>query len=533
METVTLLVLLLILLLFTALLAFSIRAGRKTRQVQAQIASLSIGLLLVLVLMPFVVSTATESASDGSHLGVSCEQVEAYIEQQMASLNIPGASLAIVEGNQIVCLRAFGKTITPQTPFFIGSLTKSFTALAVLQLVEAGKVDLDAPIQQYLPWFRLADPQASAQITVRHLLNQNSGLTQSVGMIPLAEFDDQPNVTERQARRLANFSINRPVGSAWEYSNMNYNLLGLVIESASSENYETYIHNHIFSPLEMRHSHASKTNARQDNMAIGHRFWFGTPVPVPDLPVPVGSLPSGQLISSAEDMAHYLIAHLNNGRYGDVQILSPQGINELHRPAVQASSMGVEMGAYGMGWFIEPTDQGARLWHNGQVPDFFAYMVLLPNQNRGLVLLINANQMVMNFALLGLGEDTANLLAGIEPEPFPWGIFPWVCRAFLLIPVAQFAGVIATQRTLKYWEQDPSRLPHSVWTWTFHIGLPIFFNLLLVLSALSLLISDLRYMILLFMPDLSWLILACGGFALVWIFVRTLLICKAVGTTSK
>ena len=100
----------------------------------------------------------------------------------MHRLHIPGASLAIIEGDRIVHMRGFGQarpggeTPTPQTPFFIGSLTKSITALAVMQLVEAGKVELDAPVQRYLPWFRVADPEASAQMTVRHLLNQTSGL---------------------------------------------------------------------------------------------------------------------------------------------------------------------------------------------------------------------------------------------------------------------------------------------------------------------------------------------------------------------
>ena len=87
----------------------------------------------------------------------------------MRRLHIPGVSLAIVEGDRIVHLRGFGKARpggeapTPQTPFFIGSLTKSFTALAVMQLVEAGKIELDAPVQRYLPWFRVADPAGSAR----------------------------------------------------------------------------------------------------------------------------------------------------------------------------------------------------------------------------------------------------------------------------------------------------------------------------------------------------------------------------------
>ena len=120
-------------------------------------------------------------------------RVDAYVKTQLTRLNIPGAALAIVEGDKIVHMCAFGaasptgEAPTPQSPFFIGSLTKSITALAVMQLVEAGKVELDAPVQRYLPWFRVADSQVSAQMTVRHLLNQTSGLSQVVGMTPLAD----------------------------------------------------------------------------------------------------------------------------------------------------------------------------------------------------------------------------------------------------------------------------------------------------------------------------------------------------------
>ena len=175
-------------------------------------------------------------------------------------MNIPGASLAIVEEDVIVYQRGFGHahpggaTPTPQTPFFIGSLTKSITALAVMQLVEAGKVELDAPVQRYLPWFRVADPQASAQITVRHLLKQTSGLPVLPGMINLANFDGSTDAAERQVRALSKLKITRPVGSKWEYSNLNYNVLGLIIEAASVEAYEDYIQTHVFTPLGMHHS---------------------------------------------------------------------------------------------------------------------------------------------------------------------------------------------------------------------------------------------------------------------------------------
>ncbi len=110
------------------------------------------------------------------------DEIDDYISARMKELGIPGAALVIVQGDQIVHLRAFGvadadgRPVTPQTPFFTGSTGKSFTALAIMQLVEAGKIKVDAPVQTYLPWFRVADADASAMITVRQLLNQVSGV---------------------------------------------------------------------------------------------------------------------------------------------------------------------------------------------------------------------------------------------------------------------------------------------------------------------------------------------------------------------
>ena len=457
------------------------------------------------------------------------EEIDKYIEQQLESLNLPGAAFAIVEGYEIVHLRGFGQARpngeapTPQTPFFIGSLTKSVTALAVMQLVEAGKIELDAPVQRYLPWFRLADPEASARMTVRHLLNQNSGFPQTVGMKQLVDFDDNPGATERQARRLATLKLSRPVGSAFEYSNVNYNLLGLIVEAASGETYTEYVQNHIFTPLDMNHSYISQAEAKENGLAVGHIVWFGFPIAVPDLPIPTGSLPSGQLISTAEDMAHYLIAQLNEGRYNDIQILSPEGIAELHRPAVDATIVGIEMG-YSMGWFVEETSQGTRLNHKGTVPNFFSYMALLPEQNRGMVLLVNGNQTLIDFSLDAVGAGAASLLAGVQPEPVPWGIVPWSIRAFLIIPVLQILGVFLTLRGVRRWRREPNRRPGPVRTAIFHILIPILLNLIVVILALTLLFSFPLGFLLLYIPDLAWLFLICGGFALVWIFMRTALI---------
>jgi|SRR5829696_3246622 len=473
------------------------------------------------------------SAPDKTPQSDTFEEIDAHIERQMERLNVPGATLAIVEDDKIVHLRGFGQARpggeapTPQTPFFIGSLTKSFTALAVMQLVEDGKVELDAPVQRYLPWFRIADPEASAQITVRHLLNQTSGLPTLSGEIALADFDDRPDATERQARVLSTLVFTRPVGSAFEYSNSNYILLGLIIEAASGESYADYVQKHIFIPLDMSHAYTSQAFAKQNGLAEGHQYWFAIPFAAPNMPIPHGSLPGGLLISNAEDMARYLIAHLNGGRYGDVQILSGTGIEELHRGVAEFRTMGISVGKYGMGWFDSVFGQTKLLWHTGILPHFFAYMALLPEQKKGVVLLFNASHHWMSPVLTDFGTGVAALLAGEQPAPSRFGFIPWALRGQLLIPALQIAGGVATLRLLRRWRLDPERRPSGGRKWGLHILFPLIPNLLVTLTLLPVL-GKRRGYLMHYMPDYTWIAMACGTFALVWSFLRTGLVLRTL-----
>ncbi len=461
------------------------------------------------------------------------DEIDAYIESQMRRLHIPGASLAIVEGDQIVHVKGFGyarpggEVPAPQTPFFIGSLTKSFTALAVMQLVEAGKVELDAPVQRYLPWFRVADPQASTQITLRHLLNQTSGLPVSLGLAGLSDFDASLDATERQVRSLSTLKLSRSVGTKFEYTNTNYNVLGLVIEAASGESYPDYIQRHIFSPLEMHHSYTSKSDAQQNGLAIGHRYWFGFPAPAPHLSVPLGSLPSGQLISSAEDMAHYLIAYLNDGFYGDKQILTKAGIAELLRPAAEIIEMGLKIGYYGMGWINQEFDGIRIVSHSGIVPDFGAFMALVPEQKKGIVLLINANHAMLKMTFDEVGLGVAQRLAGAPISRQVFSAAPWVMRGLLLIPILQIAGVVATFRLLHRWRADPAFQPSRGRMWRQYILLPLIPNLLTALTLIPML-GKMRGFMKLFARDYSWIALICGSFAGIWSILRTGMILRTI-----
>jgi CubicO group peptidase (beta-lactamase class C family) len=494
--------------------------------------------LLALGLKALAASSGRSSSTSGrAPAGIPFDKIDGYIAGQMKRLNIPGAALAVVEGKRIVHVRGFGKARPggeiplPHTPFFIGSLTKSFTALAVMQLVEAGKVKLDDPIQRHLPWFRVADPLASAQMTVRHLLNQTSGLPALAGEMPLFDLDARPDATERQVRALSRLKLTHPVGEHCEYCNLNYLILGLIIETASGESYADYIQSHIFDPLGMKHSYASKAMAQNNGLAVGHRHWFSLPIPAPDLPVPLGSLPAGQLISCAEDMAHYLIAHMNDGVYGNAQILSAAGIAELHRGAKEYTAMGFSAGKYAMGWF--ETDMGNKkvYSHSGNVPDFSAHMAILPGQKRGLILLLNADPYGLPPITGELGTGVTALLAGQEPPPVRLEFIQWIMRLLPVIPLLQVAGVVTTLRRLHRWRAEPTLRPARLWGK--HILLPLAPNLTLTGILIYLSATGLIRFMSFFMPDVAWIARISGSFAGVWTILRTGLFIRILHKSSR
>jgi CubicO group peptidase (beta-lactamase class C family) len=293
-------------------------------------------------------------------------------------------SLAIVEGDQVVHLDGYGaadpsgRPVTAQTPFAIGSITKAFTALAVMQLVEAGKVELDAPVQRYLPWFRVADPAASARITVRHLLTMTSGLPQLTETQLWTAQDD--GVLERVVRRLATVEPSRPVGS-FGYSNANFEVLGLIVQYVSGASYESYVQGHVFTPLDMRGSFLAQEEALRHGMASGHQWWFGFPVAV-TYPFNRAELPAGYIFSSAEDMAHFLVAQLNGGRFRGTSVLSPAGIASTHEPPAG--------GTYGMGWELTPLDGRLLIGHDGGTANFQASVFLDTEARMGVFVAANA-----------------------------------------------------------------------------------------------------------------------------------------------
>src|SRR5215204_7139922 len=211
--------------------------------------------------------------------------IDSDVGERLDDLRMPGAAVGIVKDGETVHIQTFGDAdddgtaVAANTPFKIGSMSKSFTALAVMQLVEAGKIQLDAPIQQYLPEFRVADLEASKRITVRHLLNQVSGIPTSAGMSYMSRTDRADDALEREVARSTNVQLTHDPGTTFQYSNRNYTTLGLLIKVASGQSYEDYVQEHVLGPLAMKQSFMHLDEARNHGLATGHQYWFNRPRP--------------------------------------------------------------------------------------------------------------------------------------------------------------------------------------------------------------------------------------------------------------
>ncbi len=376
--------------------------------------------------------------------------VDNYIEGMMQKYHIPGVALAIVEGDQVVYEHGYGsadpsgRPVTPQTPFIIGSTSKSLTAVAVMQLVDAGKIELDAPVQRYLPWFTLGD----GRITVRQLLNHTSGISKSVGQETLASNYSGEDALEVQVRNALSSSLVHVPGTTFEYANINYEIAGLIVKEVSGQSFESYMHQSVFAPLDMTCSYTAKTEAQEHGLAEGYHYWFGFPFPAGNTPYPRHKIPSGYLAMCAEDMAHTLIMHLNDGLYQGMQIVSGQGIAELHRPVLDN---------YAMGWGVSTA---GILEHSGAVPDYGSGIILDPRNKLGVVVLYNINNALGAEPISLMHVNVLNLLTGsIMAEPPSNHTYGSVLAVLLILLLAAVAWIFISRAWMNRWKTKPERRP--------------------------------------------------------------------------
>jgi len=346
--------------------------------------------------------------------------VDGKMEASMNSLFIPGAVISIVKDGKLLMAKGYGSAnleegtaVDPNKSLFrIASTTKLFTWTAVMQLVEQGKIDLDENVNSYLKTFKIPDTYAEP-ITMRHLMTHTAGFEEGgVGYQITTDLDKLPgSISETLTKhRLARV---RPPGEMSSYSNYGTTLAGLVIEEVSGLKYEDYIQRNIFDLLDMKYASVEEPipTALEPYKVIGYTnndgsFKRGTPT------FEGGFRPAGSGSVSAVDMAHFMIAHLQDGRYEDKQLLQEATVALMHAPAFQFDPRmpGVSLG------FAEKRINGITLIaHGGADPQFNTELYLAPE--KGLGIFVSFNGGPGNEAADGLIKELfARYYPATEPE---------------------------------------------------------------------------------------------------------------------
>lgn len=324
----------------------------------------------------------------------SAGELDEFVEAQMEGSPLPGVAWAVIDGDDVTT-GARGtadgeQAVTPETPFLLGSISKSFTALAIMQLAEAGKLELDAPVSRYLAEFH---GKPAGAITLRQLLSHTSGFSTLQGNSALSESEGGENAIARRAAWYASQAPATAPGTHWEYSNANYLILGRVIERVAAQPYADYVEAHILQPLGMDHTYVSG-GGTAGPLALGHVPWFGSMRAVDSERPGLGSAPQGGIVSTASDLARYLRMMLN----GQDDILSAADKARMLEPANDASP------GYGLGWMLNAEEQSA--YHTGLSPGFETIAAMIPAKRRGVLVLTNGGS-GMGFA------ETTQLRYGI------------------------------------------------------------------------------------------------------------------------
>ncbi|MBV8345553.1 MAG: beta-lactamase family protein, partial [Candidatus Eremiobacteraeota bacterium] len=308
--------------------------------------------------------------------------VTAAVTAILAAQKAPSATVEVVQNGTVTYVHAFGVrdvgTNAPAdigTHYEIGSMTKQFTAAAILQLQEAGKVHIDDPVSTYLP-----NAPHAREITVRQLLTQRSGL---FNYTDVPQFEDKIRTPGSYAKIVAlvgSKPLHFTPGSRWEYSNTNYILLGRIIELVSGQRYNDYIREHEFEPAGMTQTTTIAHEAKTPDMARGYTLDHGqvTPSLLLDDAWPWSA---GNIVSTVGDYEKWMDA-LTSGK-----IVTPADFEEM-TTATAANRIDTNS-AYGFGFIIDQTDGQPNIWHNGGTNGFYTDGAYFPRQETRIAVFTN------------------------------------------------------------------------------------------------------------------------------------------------
>lgn len=321
--------------------------------------------------------------------------LEAWIEEEMRTRHVPGLAVAVIQEGELVYARGFGVTglgeqavpVTADTLFRVGSVTKQMTAILILRLVEAGLLNLDRPVIDYLPEFRLSDAQATEAVTLRLLLAHSSGL--------INQADHYGSRDPQGLRRYVLHEIPKlPVwyapGQVFSYSNNNYNIAGLVAETVTGRSYDDLMQEYVFDALEMSRTTFDPLRAMGLGLAMPvMRGRDGEWSPLPVFPENTANHPSFFAMSSVRDLAHLALFHMNRGQFGGRQVVRADLVDEMHRP--QQRNYYASQLAAGLGIFSNVRKGVPLLTHFGDISSYSADIITVPT-HKAAVIVVNNNE---------------------------------------------------------------------------------------------------------------------------------------------
>ncbi|MBT8260674.1 MAG: beta-lactamase family protein [Flavobacteriaceae bacterium] len=377
-----------------------------------------LSILILAILFAYYLSPNIPSPPDSVK---NVKELDTYLEELVNSGSPQGLSMLIINNDSIVYNKGFGWAdtprnlkATPETVYHWWSITKIPTAIAILQLEEQGKLQLEDAVSKYLPFFKVNYPSdKNTIITIKHLLNHSSGLPDASGL-KLAKWihHDKDSALDQSALIKNVFpdyaTLQFEPGEDTAYTNIGYMLLGAIIEKASSQSYRDYIKKNILEPLKMYQTDFVYTDEMEAFEAAGSHPTFTYMSPM--FRILIGSFiretsnnslwlervytdqePPSALIGSTLDASRLVRAYLNKGILDGNRILSEHSIelmtNENH--VAQANDDGSYFFRRGIGWHIFKEKSGYKLEHTGGGPGFYTMMQIYPSDDLGLILFCN------------------------------------------------------------------------------------------------------------------------------------------------
>jgi len=339
---------------------------------------------------------------------ISLADLDGYVAASMRTFNVPGMAVAIVKDGKIVVAKGYGvRKLGDSTPvdeftmFGIGSNTKAFTTAALSTLVDEGKLAWDDPVYQRLPGFVMYDPYVSHEMTIRDLLSHRSGM--GLGEGDLLFWPPSTYTRDDIIYKLRFMKPKSSFRSHYAYDNLLYMTAGQIIPAVTGTSWDDYVRQRIFSPLGMTHSNVSTASYKTgDDYAFPHSRVDGK-LQVIHFEVLDNAGPAGAINSCAADMAAWVQLQLNRGKFTNHEgrLFSEQRSREMWTPQTilptgtappPLTRLGANFADYALGWSLRDYHGRKLVGHTGGVAGFVSRVMLVPDENLGVVVLTNAEE---------------------------------------------------------------------------------------------------------------------------------------------